>query len=371
MAGGAHLKPVHEVRAGWRQEKGGRRRHRAGLGHIERLVGWGHLGSWSGGIGGEKGRRVGGSAVGSGERRKKSVALLRKINGSLDLQHSSSPSPPALCFSRLVDPSKTGKVHWAKLTGARTPLTLGRVVAGPCSSRRHSTMDGGSPSFDHSGTLEGPPSPSLAPTSPSLSARSHSIRRKPPPSNDDHTDATRSPVSESRSSAEYEGRDGPFVGQYGGREGDERDRGGVPGPSVHSFPPQPHSASTRAPYASTNPKMMSAAASGAAGHADESPTRSSANSLHDATTELNAQGPAYPTLANRTSIHSQRSSVAPESVFGTAPTGVIGRHKPREIVRIERDYSGGELCQFWSGWIWELEGRVRAPFAGLPSEIGG
>lgn len=45
-------------------------------------------------------------------------------------------------------------------------------------------------------------------------------------------------------------------------------------------------------------------------------------------------------------------------MFGTPPVGVIGKHKPREIVRVERDYSVGELCQFWSGWIWELEGRV-------------
>lgn len=45
-------------------------------------------------------------------------------------------------------------------------------------------------------------------------------------------------------------------------------------------------------------------------------------------------------------------------MFGSAPQGVIGKHKPREVIRVERDYTGGELCQFWSGWIWELEGRV-------------
>ncbi|KAM0746339.1 hypothetical protein T439DRAFT_294260 [Meredithblackwellia eburnea MCA 4105] len=67
----------------------------------------------------------------------------------------------------------------------------------------------------------------------------------------------------------------------------------------------------------------------------------------------------YPSnLKSRPSIHSHRSSVAPESVFGSAPVGVIGKHKPREVLRIERDYSAGEICQFWSGWIWELEGRV-------------
>ncbi|GAA5955819.1 hypothetical protein JCM21900_001724 [Sporobolomyces salmonicolor] len=63
-------------------------------------------------------------------------------------------------------------------------------------------------------------------------------------------------------------------------------------------------------------------------------------------------------LNARRSVHSARSSVAPDSVFGTAPVGVIGKTKPREVIRIERDFSGGETCQFWSGWIWELEGRV-------------
>lgn len=28
------------------------------------------------------------------------------------------------------------------------------------------------------------------------------------------------------------------------------------------------------------------------------------------------------------------------------------------MIRVERDYSSGEVCQLWSGWIWELEGRV-------------
>jgi hypothetical protein len=60
---------------------------------------------------------------------------------------------------------------------------------------------------------------------------------------------------------------------------------------------------------------------------------------------------------------------------------VLGKTRPREELRIERDYGSGEtvqvcllfflLCppslltvlraQFWQGWIYELEGRVR-PF---------
>ncbi|GAA6042005.1 hypothetical protein JCM8097_009141 [Rhodosporidiobolus ruineniae] len=67
---------------------------------------------------------------------------------------------------------------------------------------------------------------------------------------------------------------------------------------------------------------------------------------------------AFPGLTSRPSLRSQRSSVAPESVFGTAPVGVIGKTKPREVIRVERDYSAGERVQFWSGWIWELDGRI-------------
>lgn len=48
----------------------------------------------------------------------------------------------------------------------------------------------------------------------------------------------------------------------------------------------------------------------------------------------------------------------PDSAYGTDPVGQIGVHHPREIVRIERDYSGGELPQFAPTYPLELEGRV-------------
>jgi len=48
-----------------------------------------------------------------------------------------------------------------------------------------------------------------------------------------------------------------------------------------------------------------------------------------------------------------------DSAFGTAPAGQIGVHHPREIIRIERDYTGGELIQFAAIYPLELEGRVR------------
>jgi hypothetical protein len=41
--------------------------------------------------------------------------------------------------------------------------------------------------------------------------------------------------------------------------------------------------------------------------------------------------------------------------------GRIGVHHPREIVRVERDYTGGEIVQFTSVYPMELEGRV-SPF---------
>ncbi|EPQ25946.1 uncharacterized protein PFL1_06401 [Pseudozyma flocculosa PF-1] len=47
-----------------------------------------------------------------------------------------------------------------------------------------------------------------------------------------------------------------------------------------------------------------------------------------------------------------------ERAFGTPPCGVIGRDKPREIVRIERDYTTGELPQFHPAFPLELEGRI-------------
>ncbi|CDU25363.1 uncharacterized protein SPSC_05197 [Sporisorium scitamineum] len=44
--------------------------------------------------------------------------------------------------------------------------------------------------------------------------------------------------------------------------------------------------------------------------------------------------------------------------FGEPVTGKPGVHLPKEIVRIERDYSSGELPQFHSSFPLELEGRI-------------
>ncbi|KAH8834690.1 Golgin subfamily A member 7/ERF4 family-domain-containing protein [Flagelloscypha sp. PMI_526] len=48
----------------------------------------------------------------------------------------------------------------------------------------------------------------------------------------------------------------------------------------------------------------------------------------------------------------------PASAYGSVPVGRIGIHHPREIFRVERDYSGGELIQFAAIYPLELEGRI-------------
>lgn len=48
----------------------------------------------------------------------------------------------------------------------------------------------------------------------------------------------------------------------------------------------------------------------------------------------------------------------PDAAFGTEPIGQLGAHLPREVVRIERDYSGGEVVQFTPAYPLEFEGRV-------------
>lgn len=60
-------------------------------------------------------------------------------------------------------------------------------------------------------------------------------------------------------------------------------------------------------------------------------------------------------------VSSYRFGSVRDSVFSAPPTGRIGVHHPREIVRVERDYTGGEIVQFSSAYPMELEGRVSIP----------
>ena len=59
-----------------------------------------------------------------------------------------------------------------------------------------------------------------------------------------------------------------------------------------------------------------------------------------------------------------------QQIFGTPQVGVIGRHKPRDLIRLDRDYTAGEVCQFWSGYPFELEGRVRPPSPSAAEDVG-
>jgi len=47
-----------------------------------------------------------------------------------------------------------------------------------------------------------------------------------------------------------------------------------------------------------------------------------------------------------------------DSAYGSDPVGKIGVHHPREVLRVERDYTGGEVIQFASVYPLELEGRL-------------
>ncbi|EIW71762.1 hypothetical protein TREMEDRAFT_22967, partial [Tremella mesenterica DSM 1558] len=53
-----------------------------------------------------------------------------------------------------------------------------------------------------------------------------------------------------------------------------------------------------------------------------------------------------------------RTAVPSETYFGQPTTGIISRHLPKEILRIERDWSEGEVCQFEPIFPMELEGRI-------------
>lgn len=230
--------------------------------------------------------------------------------------------------------------------------------------------------------------------SPSSSQRLDPIRRKPVPTGyperDDKGDSTlvHSVEGDETLLGGVESRDGHTEGA--------KEKGKAPATefsphdfrrpsteSAHSFPPPasrtsfqyiPNSLPSPASaysYAPTSPLFASPPTAPA-----PIPTPAS---LARGRTSYQDEEQKYAGLTSRPSLHSQRSSVAPENVFGTPPVGfvlelfgcsggvvdqvcfcrTIGINKPREVVRVERDYTGGELPFFWSGWIFELEGRVR------------
>ncbi|WWC73432.1 uncharacterized protein I206_107400 [Kwoniella pini CBS 10737] len=52
-------------------------------------------------------------------------------------------------------------------------------------------------------------------------------------------------------------------------------------------------------------------------------------------------------------------AIPAHSYFNQPITGIIGKHLPKEIIRIDRDWSGGEVCQFDTVYPLELEGRIQ------------
>ena len=208
------------------------------------------------------------------------------------------------------------------------------------------------------------------PASPRLSSARNSIRRKPAPSvqGDGDAHSTREHGGEGEETLRELGVDtarSPAM-RRGNSAGSGSDYGYSMPPSpasasAYAFPPQPRrtgsassvphiSAIPTYAYNSNTPGGMTAA------------TRSPHPSTSRETLESTGRPPR---ITTRASQHSQRGSMAQGNGSGSAPRGVIGKSRPKEVVRIERDYSEGELCQFWSGWIWELEGRVSLPFSPL------
>nr|XP_031859061.1 uncharacterized protein CI109_005567 [Kwoniella shandongensis]KAA5526133.1 hypothetical protein CI109_005567 [Kwoniella shandongensis] len=53
-----------------------------------------------------------------------------------------------------------------------------------------------------------------------------------------------------------------------------------------------------------------------------------------------------------------RGALPPNSYYHQPVTGTVGQHLPKEIVRVDRDWSGGEVCQFETFFPMELEGRI-------------
>ncbi|GAA5854072.1 hypothetical protein JCM9279_004372 [Rhodotorula babjevae] len=138
----------------------------------------------------------------------------------------------------------------------------------------------------------------------------------------------------------------------------------APSSTSHVYPPL--LARAQPPASASSSALSTPAAQGSS--LDPTPSTSSyqrpyVDELHPSRTTrtLHAVGnnPFTTTVSSsRRSLRSQRSSVGDESVFGTAPVGIVGKTRPREVIRVERDYSAGETCQMWSGWVYELEGRV-------------
>ncbi|GAA5923648.1 hypothetical protein JCM3775_000460 [Rhodotorula graminis] len=202
------------------------------------------------------------------------------------------------------------------------------------------------------------PSPDPSSPCPRTRSRTSSIRRKPVSyleGDDVELLAVHDAAATATASWQLRTGDGPRASGSGPPSP-------APSSTSHAFPPL--LARAQPPASASSSALATPAAP--ASSLEPSPSTSSYQrpyldqppSSSTTTQHAGASNPFATLSSSRRSLRSQRSSVGDESVFGTAPVGVIGKTRPREVIRVERDYSAGETCQMWSGWIWELEGRV-------------
>jgi hypothetical protein len=108
---------------------------------------------------------------------------------------------------------------------------------------------------------------------------------------------------------------------------------------------------------------------------DSRPTRPTLlNTLTARCHTMDEKDGSYPPANTETNQRYSVVSEGPrEEVFRTGPVGIIGKHRPREIVRIERDYAAGEtVVQYWAGSLPELDGRVTpTQHAQIVNELNG
>ncbi|PWZ03648.1 hypothetical protein BCV70DRAFT_197847 [Testicularia cyperi] len=142
--------------------------------------------------------------------------------------------------------------------------------------------------------------------------------------------------------------------------------------TVASTTMDPLAPSTQDPLSTTSlSRNSSSRLTRAASTSKELQSRSQSQSQSQSQSHSQSQSQSFPT-GTYPKPKSSYYFGPPDSstAFGTPVTGKIGVHLPKEIVRIERDYSSGELPQFHSSFPLELEGRISpTTFSELVNDI--
>lgn len=127
--------------------------------------------------------------------------------------------------------------------------------------------------------------------------------------------------------------------------------------TIHAFPPQIQAPSFPPKLATDDTATQRTDALPPIIHASLPPPLPAASARNSTQLLLNRSL----SKGNHLAIDVNRGSTSGSGLeSGSTASGVvIGKDKPKEVIRIERDWSNGEeIVQFWSGWVWELEGRV-------------